>query len=86
MGARRDLPRLTTMEYVKLRTQNRRFLLRCTGFHRKMVSYRVLWYESALIATKGESVEASIRRWALRFAGFLVRLDDNRLPKGAMSR
>lgn len=56
--------------------------LRTTAVGQEYVSHRVLLYEEALTTTKCESVETSIQRWALLFAGFLVCMDDSRVPKG----
>ena len=37
-----------------------------------------------IIKTGSESIEATLRRKRISFAGFVARMEDTRLPKGVM--
>ena len=62
-------------------TTHHRLLLRIIGFKREHGSYRQLSYAQALKRTGSESVEATVRRRRLLFAGAIARQPDHRLPK-----
>ena len=67
--------------YRLLRTTHHRLLLRIIGYQRERGSYRQLSYAQALKRTGSESVEATVRRRRLLFAGAIARQPDDRLPK-----
>ncbi|CAN0240606.1 unnamed protein product, partial [Pylaiella littoralis] len=61
------------------------FLLRCIGWKKRERTDRPLSYAKALItAGCNESVEATVRKRRLCFAGFVARMRDERLPKIAL--
>lgn len=71
--------------YNKLRNRYHSLLLRCIAFGQEKDSYSVPSYDDALSTTKCENLETSIRRRAHFFAGFLVGMNDSRLPKRRMT-
>ena len=71
---------LLTREYGLLRTQHYRLLLRCVGVRKRQRSDHPLSYAATLAMAGCESVETTIRRRRLLFAGFLLRQQLNRLP------
>ncbi|CAB1098869.1 unnamed protein product [Ectocarpus sp. CCAP 1310/34] len=81
---------LTAEHYTKLNGTHRQFLTRCIGWSKRKRSDRPLSYAQALIqAGCEETIEATVRKRRLCFAGFVMRMEDNRLPKrmllGAMA-
>ncbi|CAB1116823.1 unnamed protein product [Ectocarpus sp. CCAP 1310/34] len=81
---------LTAEHYTKLNGTHRQFLTRCIGWSKRKRSDRPLSYAQALIqAGCEETIEATVRKRRLCFAGFVMRMEDNRLPKrmllGAMT-
>ncbi|CAB1101598.1 unnamed protein product [Ectocarpus sp. CCAP 1310/34] len=81
---------LTAEHYTKLNGTHRQFLTRCIGWSKRKCSDRPLSYAQALIqAGCEETIEATVRKRRLCFAGFVMRMEDNRLPKrmllGAMA-
>ena len=60
---------LLTREYGLLRIQHYRLLLRCVGFRKRKPSDHPLSYAATLAMTGCESVETTIRRRRLLFAG-----------------
>ena len=72
---------LLSREYGLLRTQHHRLLLRCVGFRKRQRSDHPLSYAATLAMTGCESVETTIRRRRLLFAGFLLRQQLHRLPR-----
>ena len=63
--------------------------------HHRFLTRRIRWrkhkradhpisYLDTLINTGSESVEATLRRWRIFFAGFVARMEDTRLPKCVM--
>ncbi|CAM9382110.1 unnamed protein product [Pylaiella littoralis] len=76
---------LKPAEYRKLRSAHHFFLLRCIGWKKRERTDRPLSYAKALItAGCNESVEATLRKRRLCFAGFVARMRDERLPKIAL--
>ena len=71
--------------YAKLRTTHRRMLLRILGAWCKSPNKRILSYKDALQRTECESIETTVRTRGLLWAGALLRMGDNRLPKRVMS-
>ncbi|CAB1099135.1 unnamed protein product [Ectocarpus sp. CCAP 1310/34] len=81
---------LTAEHYTKLNGTHRQFLTRCIGWSKRKRSDRPLSYAQTLIQTGcEETIEATMRKRRLCFAGFVMRMEDNRLPKrmllGAMA-
>ncbi|CAB1098510.1 unnamed protein product [Ectocarpus sp. CCAP 1310/34] len=82
---------LTAEHYTKLNGTHRQFLTGCIGWSkRKRSDRRPLSNAQALIqAGCEETIEATMRKRRLCFAGFVLRMEDNRLPKrmllGAMA-
>ncbi|CAB1097149.1 unnamed protein product [Ectocarpus sp. CCAP 1310/34] len=81
---------LTAEHYTKLNGTHRQFLTRCIGWSKRKRSDRPLSYAQALIqAGCEETIEATVRKRRLCFAGFVMRMEDSRLPKrmllGAMA-
>ena len=74
-----------TGHYAKLRTTHYRMLLRILGAWCKSPNKRILSYNDALQRTECESVETTVRTRRLLWAGALLRMGDNMLPKRVMS-
>jgi hypothetical protein len=67
--------------YTLLRRAHHHFLLRLIGFRKKARTDRLLSYSRALEMTRCESIETTVRRRRLGWAGKVWRMDDSRLPK-----
>jgi hypothetical protein len=67
-----------------LRSTHHHALLRCIGFRKKSHTSRLLAYHEVLARCKVESIETTILRRRLRWAGKVVRMDDSRLPKAML--
>ena len=73
-------------DYGQLRTTHHRILLRILGEAGSVrADHRVRSYASALQRTGCESIETTLRKRRLLFAGALIRMDNGRLPKRLMS-
>ena len=70
--------------YAKLRTVHHQLLLRTIGFSRRQRSDHVLSYSKALKKTQCESVETTVRKRRLLFAGAVAIKHDGRLPRRVM--
>ena len=67
------------------RTAHHKLLFRIIGFRRKdRTGYKPLSYREVLERTGSESIERTIRKHQLGFAGALVRQGDSRLSKRVM--
>ena len=60
------------------------FLTRCIGWRKHKRANHPFSYLEMLIKTGSESIEATLRRKRILFAGFVARLEDTRLPKCVM--
>ena len=60
------------------------FLLRIIGFQRRQRTDHVMSYAKALKKAQCESVETTIRRWCLLFAGAVQRTHNERLTRWVM--
>ena len=60
-------------------------MLRILGAWCKSPKKRILSYKDALQRTECESIETTVRTRRLLWAGVLLRMDDDRLPKRVMS-
>ena len=68
--------------YDTLRRAHHRFLTRCIGWRRK--HNRADHSISTLLKTGSKSIEVTLRRRRIFFAGVVARMEDTRLPKCAM--
>ena len=71
--------------YDTLRRAHHRFLTRCIGWRKDIRADHPISYLDTLIKTGSESIKATLRRRRISYAGFVVRMEDTRLPKCVMS-
>ena len=62
-----------------LRRAHHRFLTRCIGWRKHKHADHPTSYLDTLIKTGSESIEATLRRRRILFAGFVARMEDTRL-------
>ena len=70
--------------YDTLRRSHHSFLTRCIGRRKSNRTDHPISYLDTLIKTGSESIEATIRRRRILFAGFVARMEDTGLPKCVM--
>ena len=70
--------------YDTLRRAPHRLLARCIGRRKHNRTDYPISYMDTLIKTESESIEATLRRRRILFAGFVARMQDMRLPKCLM--
>ena len=70
--------------YDTLRRAHLRFLTRCIGWRKHNRADHPITHLDTLIKTGSESIEATLRRRRILFAGFVVRMKYTRLPKCVM--
>ena len=70
--------------YDTLRRAHHRFLTRCIGWRKHNRTDHPISYLDTLVKTGSESIEATLRRRRILFAGFVARMEDTRLPKCVM--
>ena len=70
--------------YDTLRRAHHRFLTCCIGWRRHNRAHYPISYLDTLIKTGSESIEATLRRRRILFAGSVARMEDTRLPKCVM--
>ena len=70
--------------YDTARRAHHRSLTRCIGWRKHNRADHPISYLDTLIKTGSESIEATLRRRRILFAGFVVRMEDTRLPKCVM--
>ena len=70
-----------TSYYDTLRRAHHRLLIRCIGWRKHNPADHPIPYLDALIETESESIEATLRRRRILFAGFVARMEDTRFPK-----
>ena len=73
-----------TCRYDTLRRAHHRFLTRCIGWRKHNRTNHPIFYLDILMKTRSESIEATLRRRRILFAGFVVRIEDTRLPTCVM--
>ena len=73
-------------DYVRLRRVHRCMLLRCLGWRKRVRDDHTLSYGDALAKKDSESVEAIVRKRRILLAGFLARIEEERLPQRVMFR
>ena len=67
--------------YAKLRNEHHRLLLRIIGAQRKRPDHRTTSYNRAFEITQCKSIETTLRTIILLWAGALIRMSNERLPK-----
>ena len=60
------------------------FLARCIGWRKDNRADHSISYLDTLIGTGSASIEVTLSRRRILFAGFVVRMEDTRLPKCVM--
>ena len=70
--------------YDTLRRAHHSFLIRCIGWQNNDHADHLISYLETLMNTGSESIEMTLRKRRIFFAGFVARTDDTRLPKYAM--
>ena len=70
--------------YDTLRRVHHKFLTCCIGWRRHNCADHPIFYLDTLVKTGSESIEATLRRRRILFAGFVAHMEDTRLPKCAM--
>ena len=60
------------------------FLTRCIGLGKDIRANHPISYLDTLVKTGNESIEATLRRRWILFAGFVALMEDTRLPKCVM--
>jgi len=76
---------LNADHFAKLRSAHHEVLLRVIGFQRRLrTDHTTLSYAKALRITRCESIETTIRKRRLFFAGAVVRQHEGRLPSRLM--
>ena len=70
--------------YDTLGRVHHRFLTRCIGWRKHNRVDDSISYLDTLIKRGSESIEATLRRRRILFAGFMARMEDARLPKCVM--
>ena len=70
--------------YDTLRRASYKFLTRCIGWRKHNRTDHPISYLDTLLKTRSESIEATLRRRWILFAGFVARMEDTRLPKCVM--
>ena len=67
--------------YDTLRRAHHRLLTLCIGWRNHNRADHPISYLDTLIKTGSESIEATLRRRRILFAGFVARMEDTRLPE-----
>ena len=70
--------------YDTLRRSHHRFLTRRIGWRKHNRADHPISYLGTLVKTGNESIDATLRRRRILFAGFVARMEDTRLPKCEM--
>ena len=70
--------------YDTLRRAHHSFLTRCIGWRMNHRAGHPISCLDTLFKTGSVSIEATIRRRRILFAGFVARMEDTRLPKYVM--
>ena len=70
--------------YDTLRRAHHRFLTRCIGWRKHNRADHPISYVDTLVKAGSESIEATLRRRRILFAGFVARTEDTRLTKCVM--
>ena len=70
--------------YDTLRRAHHRLFTHCIGWRKHDRTDHPISYLDTLIKTGNESIETTLRRRRILFAGFVARIEDTRLPKCVM--
>ena len=70
--------------YDTLRRAHHSFLTRCIGWRKRTRTDHPISYLETVVKTGSESIEATLRKRQILFAGAVARMDDTRLPKCVM--
>ena len=70
--------------YDTLHRAHHRLLTRCIGWRKHNCADHPISYLDTLVKTGSESIEATLRRRQILFAGFVARMENTRLPKCVM--
>ena len=73
-----------TCRYETLRRTHHRFLTRCIVWRKHNRGDHPISYLDTLLKAGSESIEATLRRRQILYAGFMTRMEDTRLPKCVM--
>ena len=71
-------------DYGRLRKVHHQMLLRRLGWLKRKREDHILSYANALLRIDSESVETTVRRRRILFAGFVARMGKERLPRRVM--
>ena len=71
-------------DYNRLLKAHHQMLLRCLGSRKRKRENHILSYANALLRTDSESVETTVRRRRILFAGFVARMREEILPRRVM--
>ena len=72
--------------YNTLRRAHHKFLTRCIGWRKhNRADHPISYLDTLIIKTESESIEATLRRRRILFAGLVACMEDTRLPKCVMS-
>ena len=71
-------------DYDRLRQVHHSMLLRCLGWRKRTRDDHTLSYANALAKSASESIEATVRKRRILFAGFVARMGEERLPQTVM--
>ena len=71
-------------DYGRLRKAHHQMLLRCLGRRKRKREDHTLSYANAVLRKDSESVETTVRRRRLLFAGFVAHVGEERLPRRVM--
>ena len=71
-------------DYDRLRKVHHQMLLRCLRWRKRKREDYIMSYANALLRTDSESVETTVRRGRILFAGFVTRMGEERLPRRVM--
>ena len=75
---------LKPADYDRLRKVHHKMLLRCLGWRKRKCEDHTLSYANALVKADSESIETTVRRRRMLFAGFVARMGEERLPRRVM--
>ena len=70
----------------RLRKAHHQMLLRCLGWRKRKLEDHILSNANVLLRTDSESIETTVRRRKILFAGFVARMGEERLPRRVMFR
>ena len=73
-----------TYHYYTRRRAHHSFLTRSIGWRKNNRADHPISYLGTLIITGSKSIEATLHRRQILFAGFVARMEDTRLPKCVM--